>query len=82
VPSGKGPGLPGTVTWVPDGSSTTTLASVPLSLGASGCPTIPVNTAAINPDGYIVLDLDVHATGNTGANLFLGRLSYTLSPTK
>ena len=45
VPPGKGPGLPGTVTWVPDGSSTTTLASVPLSLGPSGCATIPVNTA-------------------------------------
>jgi hypothetical protein len=80
VPSGKGAGLPGTVTWVPDGKSTSTLASVALSLGTSGCAKIPVSTPAINPDGYVVLDLEVAGTGNAAANLFLGRMSYTLAP--
>lgn len=64
-----------------NGKFTTALASVPLSLGTAGCPTIAVNTAAIDPDGYVVLDLEVAGAGNIPANLFLGRLSYTLSPT-
>jgi hypothetical protein len=81
VPNGKGAMTPGTVNWVPDGSSTATLASVSLSLKTAGCAKIPVTTKAINPDGYVVLDLEVAGTGNAAANMFLGRLSYTLSPT-
>jgi hypothetical protein len=34
----------------------------------------------LNPDGYLVLEMDVSGTGNAAADMFLGRLTYTLTP--
>jgi hypothetical protein len=94
VPASATTAYPGQNVWVPQGATATQLASDSITAPAptstatnytavQDCPTLSLQTPAINTNGGLYLDLAVeHASGGTGqvSNMLLGRVTYTLSP--